>query len=468
MPAAPDSIFALASGHGRAGVSVVRLSGPRVMAALASLTRKKPPPPRLASVRRLYDPQSGALLDEALILVFAAPASFTGEDVVELHLHGGRAVVASVLEVLSRIKGLRGAEPGEFTRRAFEQGRMDLTEAEAINDLVMAETAAQQQQALRQMGGALGRIYEDWRLRLMNAYARIEADIDFPDEDLPEDMVETLRPDLMRLLDEISTHLGDDHRGERLREGVSIVLLGAPNVGKSSLLNALSKKDAAIVSDIAGTTRDVIEVQMNLSGYPASLIDTAGIREAGDSIESEGVRRALDKAHQADIRVLLLDAAAHIIMEEDDSEHHAPVFDLSQLPADLARLRDDADIILLNKADQLGHPPYGHQPGDERLFVISVTADRGIADVLEALSHRVMDLCDVREAPALTRIRHRQALEEAQACLQRYMRADADHRDPVLAAEDIRMAARAVGRITGRVDVESMLDIVFSSFCIGK
>ncbi|WP_149999978.1 tRNA uridine-5-carboxymethylaminomethyl(34) synthesis GTPase MnmE [Iodidimonas gelatinilytica] len=444
-----ESIFALASARGRAGVSVIRISGPQAALALQALTEKPLPTPRMAQVRALYDPVNGAHLDDALVLYFKAPASFTGEDVVELHVHGGRAVLDGVLDALSRIEGLRPALAGEFSRRAFENGRMDLTEAEGINDLVMAETALQRMQALRQMGGALGALYERWRMALLEALARIEADIDFPDEDLPEDMTLSVKPSLEALCAEMKTHLADGRRGERLRNGVSIVLLGEPNVGKSSLLNTIAKRDAAIVSDIAGTTRDVIEVALDLDGYPATLIDTAGLRETAHSIESEGVRRALERAEHADIRLVLVEAK-----------------DWPALPEPIADLLDEEAILVVNKGDCLKAPSYGQQKGAQPTFVISVTEQQGLDALMACLTQKVTSLCDIGEAPAITRIRHRMALQEAVDCLERFFQSA--QQDAVLAAEDVRLATRALGRITGRVDVESLLDIVFSSFCIGK
>ncbi len=283
----------------------------------------------------------------------------------------------------------------------------------------------------------------------MDALARIEADIDFPDEDLPEGMAVAARPLLDGIRQDIRAHLDDGGRGERLREGASIVLMGPPNVGKSSLLNSLSKSDAAIVSDIAGTTRDVIEVAMNLGGYPAILVDTAGIREAGDIIEAEGVRRALMRADHADIKLLLIDAA-----------------DWPNPGKDVCRLWDEKTVLVLNKVDQVDGLLPGRVADDRVIFAISVRDNSGIDDLVDWLERRVEDLCDVGEMPGLTRARHRGALEDCVAALTRF--SEMSDRDPVLAAEDVRLAARALGRITGRVDVEDLLDVIFSSFCIGK
>lgn len=439
-----DTIFALASGAGRAGVAVIRLSGPASGRAYARLSGRPPPPPRLASRVRLRD-GGGEEIDDGLALWFPAPRSFTGEDVVELHVHGGRAVLAAMAEALTAL-GLRPAEPGEFTRRAFANGKMDLTAAEALADLVAAETAAQRRQALRQMDGALARLYEGWRERLVRLMAHLEAAIDFPEEGLPDGLAEAVRTALAGLAQEIAAHLADGRRGERLRDGVEIAILGAPNVGKSSLLNRLARREAAIVSATAGTTRDVIEVQLDLGGYPAVLADTAGLREAAEEIEGEGVRRALARAEAADLRLLVFDAAA-----------------LPEIDPVTAALAADRCMVVLNKSDAAAAPPPGRIAG-RPAFAVSARDGDGMAGLLEALGTEVAALAAVGEVPALTRARHRSALIDCAAALRRGLEAPLVE----LAAEDLRLAARALGRITGRVDVEELLDVVFRDFCIGK
>ncbi|MBP2311598.1 tRNA uridine-5-carboxymethylaminomethyl(34) synthesis GTPase MnmE [Azospirillum soli] len=440
------TIFALATAPGRAGVAVVRVSGPASGAALSALTGRPLPRPREATLAKLRNPKTGEVLDDALVLYFTAPRSFTGEDVVELHLHGGRAVVAGVVEALSSQPGLRVAEPGEFTRRAFENGKLDLTEAEAVADLVDAETAAQRRQALRQMEGALGKLYDGWRERLTRSLAHIEADIDFPDEDLPSGVSDAARPVLEALAREIDAHLDDKGRGERLREGLHIAIVGAPNAGKSSLLNALARREAAIVSARAGTTRDVIEVHLDLGGYPVVLADTAGLREAAaDEVEEEGIRRALDRAAKADVKIAVFDAT------------DLPTLD----PATLALV--DADtVVVLNKTDVVDATP----PVVAGVPAIAVSARTGVG--LPALEERLTAFSADRLAgsgvPALTRARHRSALEECRDALRRALMAPL----PELMAEDVRLASRALGRITGRVDVEDLLDVIFRDFCIGK
>ena len=306
-----DTIFALSSGAGRAGVAVIRLSGPMAGATLCALLgRDTLPKARHAVYAPIRDPKTDERLDDAVAIYFAGPASFTGEDVVELHVHGGRAVIDGVLECLAVQPGLRIAEPGEYTRRAFENGKMDLTAAEGIADLIDCETAAQRRQAVRQMAGELGALYEDWRARLMKALAYIEADIDFPDEDLPGGIVPVVRGDLASVYAEIGKHLADNRRGERLREGFQIVILGAPNAGKSSLLNALAGKDSAIVTDIPGTTRDVLREHIHIDGMPLHIIDTAGLRESPDTVEQIGIERAWQEINDADKVLLMVDATA--------------------------------------------------------------------------------------------------------------------------------------------------------------
>ncbi len=441
MRALSGTIFALATPPGKGGVAVLRLSGGDAGAALQALTGAGLPEPRRATLHRLREPQTGEAIDQALVLWFPAPASFTGEDVVELHVHGGRAVAAALSEALSHLPGCRPAEPGEFSRRAFENGKLDLTAAEAIADLVAAETAAQRRQALCQLDGALGDLYENWRGRLLRALAHLEAEIDFSDEELPEGMAAAVLPVLRELETAIAAHLDDAGRGERLREGAQIAIVGPPNAGKSSLLNLLARRDVAIVSAQAGTTRDVIEVHLDLGGWPVTLADTAGLRETADEIEREGVRRAELRARGADLRLVVLDAAS------------------AETPSMLQELMAPDDIVVLNKIDLA---PAADIPAEA--LALSVRTGAGVGELLALLQQRVVTLLDGGGMP-LTRQRHRLALEE---CLAALKRAQAQKALPELLAEDVRLAARALGRITGRVDVEDMLDIVFREFCIGK
>jgi len=441
-----DTIYALSSAAGRAGVAVIRLSGPNAVAALRQIVVGEPPAPREAGLRKLRHPQTGVDLDQGIVLMFAAPRSFTGEDVVEFHIHGGRAVVRSMLEALASCEGLRPAEPGEFTRRAFEHGKLDLTAAEGLADLVNAETEAQRRQALRQLRGELGALYDSWRHELLRALAHIEAYIDFPDEDLPPSLAEQTKSTLATVAAEIDRHLLDKRRGERLRDGISVVILGAPNVGKSSLLNAIAGRPAAIVAAKAGTTRDVIEVQLDLAGYPVTVADTAGLRDAQDEIESEGVRRAKARAGEADIKILMVDASSY--------QHIVP---------ELADLANGDALFAINKCDLLDHEPQTMLCG-RPTFAISARTGTGVDSLLAALTEAVIERAGFSESPALTRARHRLALSECLECLARVLAAPAVE----LLAEDLRLAVRAIGRITGRVDVEDLLDIIFREFCIGK
>lgn len=436
---ATDTIFALASGAGRAAVAVMRLSGPGTGALLTRLAGRLPEP-RRASLRRLRDPQ-GEILDEGLVLWFPAPGSYTGEDSAELHLHGGAAVIAAVAEALVRL-GARPAEAGEFTRRAFLNGRMDLTEAEGIADLIAAETEAQRRQALRQAGGALARLHGEWAERLTTLLAHQEAAIEFADEDLPTDLGDRARAGARALRAEIAAHLADDRRGERLREGLLVAILGAPNAGKSSLLNALAGRDAAIVSARAGTTRDVVEVRLDLAGVPVTLADTAGLREGADEIEQEGIRRARRRAEEADL-VLAVFAA-----------------DTPPDPATLAWVGPGA-IVLANKVD-IAAPPASI--GGMAALAVSARTGAGLDRLRERLAQEARRLAGSGEAALLTRPRHRAALAEAVAWLEQAEAAPL----PELASEALRAALRALGRLSGRVGVEAVLDVVFRDFCIGK
>jgi len=430
----PQTIFALASGAGRAGVAVVRLSGPDAGAALEKLAGPKPPP-RTAALRRLA--WNGVEIDQALVLWFPGPASFTGEEVAELHIHGGRAVREALFESLLQL-GLRPAEPGEFSRRAVENGKLDLTRAEAIADLVDAQTEMQRRQALRQHDGVLADLYEGWRAGLIMALGRAEAAIDFSDDGVGEAEFEAARNAAGHLSQQIRAHLDDAGRGEALREGVRLAIIGPPNAGKSSLLNMLARRDVAIVSDIAGTTRDVIEVRLDLGGVLVIAADTAGLRDSGDVIEAEGVRRALSRAREAHLTLLLQDANAA-----------AP---RAAIPADLT-----PDLVVWNKSDLSAHDGIS----------ISLKTGDGVPALLKLLQQKVQQKFagqSLGEPPALTRPRHRAALIEALAALDHAELAAA----PELLAEDLRLAMRAVGRITGRVDVEEVLDFVFRDFCIGK
>ena len=433
-----DTIFALASAPGRAGVAVVRVSGPACEDVIRRLTRRDLSAERMAVLRPLFDLSNDERIDVALMLRFVAPHSYTGENTVEFQIHGGRAVQAALFSALASMPGLRPAEPGEFTRRAVENGRLDLTQAEAIADLVDAETESQRRQAFRQYEGRLAALYEEWRTRLIRAAAWIEAGIDFADEEIPADAIANSRAELGAIAAEIRAHLDDGRRGEILREGFRVAVIGPPNAGKSSLVNALAQRDVAIVSDVPGTTRDVIEVRLDLLGYPVILSDTAGLRSSEDAIEREGVRRARATAETADLRLLLLDGSR-------------------DMPGGFAGASEGDDLIVWNKAD------LAEARGRAGLWV-SAKSGEGLAELIGLLAARAAGRLNRGEAPVLTRARHRKALEEAEIALSAALRTS----EPELAAEHVRMALRAIGRITGRVDLDELLDVVFRDFCIGK
>jgi tRNA modification GTPase len=439
------TIFALATAPGRAGIAVVRISGPDAGAACRALTGAAPPPPRRASRRAVCDPATGEQLDDGLALWFPAPHSVTGEDVLELQLHGSPAVTSGVIEALGHLPGCGLAEPGAFTRRAFDNGKLDLTAIEGLADLIAAETAAQRRQAVRQMRGELGRLYDGWRDALVRLLAHLEADIDFSDEPLPDELAAQARATIAPLIAAMAAHLAAGRAGERLRAGLNVAILGAPNVGKSSLLNALARRDAAIVSARAGTTRDVIEVHLDLVGWPLTLADTAGLRDSADEIEQEGVRRALRRTEEADLKLIVLDATSQ------------------DIPAPVRALIDDDALLVLNKIDLATGPNPTAAAGRDALK-LSAKTGQGIDALIAALGARAAAALAGGDDPVPTRARHRAAVEEARACLERAGTAAL----PELVAEDVRLAVRALGRITGRVDVEDILDVIFREFCIGK
>lgn len=444
-----DTIFALATAAGRAAVAVVRVSGPDTLSIVEALAGRAPAP-RMAALRKLR--HDGVELDEALVLRFEGPASYTGEDSAEFHVHGGRAVVEALLSALSAL-GLRLAEPGEFTRRAFENGKLDLAQAEGVADLIDAETEAQRRQALGQVGGALSQRYDRWRDLLVQSLAMLEAAVDFPDEDLPEEVAERARPGLRVLAQELDAALADVSRGRRVRDGYRIALVGAPNAGKSTLLNGLVERDAAIVTDTPGTTRDVIEVPLVLGGYRVLVADTAGLRETEDAIEAEGVRRARRWAEDADLRLWVVDG-----------------FHVKQLEALEATVRP-GDWLILNKADIADTADLVAAEArwsEQGLSVVRLSArsETAVADLRGRLAGHVSDALSGSEFPAATRLRHAERLSEARGYLARAL--SEVGLEVELAAEDVRLAARALEKITGRVDPEDVLGRVFSTFCIGK
>jgi tRNA modification GTPase len=553
---ARDTIFALSSGRPPAAIAVVRISGPRAGEALKALTGKNPPAARHAAFVRVQNPETKAVIDEGLALFFPGPRSETGEDVAELQLHGGRAVVAATLGALGKLEGLRPAEAGEFTRRAFENGKLDLTAVEGLADLVMAETEGQRALALRQMQGALGKRAESWRERLIRALALVEARIDFSDEaDVPEDLVQPALTIARALTGEIEEALADGHRGERLREGLVVAIAGPPNAGKSTLLNRIARREAAIVSPYAGTTRDVIEVHLDLGGLPVTLLDTAGIRDTDDPVEMEGVRRARERAASADLVLWVVDASDAASAAAAPATSHsaiAPGGDRPESVSGLAstgrseamdpgskasapkcrsgarppspsdvrqRARSDGETgtrPLLNLGSHLAEPPVwlirnkiDLVDGDRRkesssrrfrrnelktlsngvlnnifndrleqtnednsdniahLLYVSATAGEGFDGLISALSRHAESFIAGAEPALVTRQRHRSALETVLAALRRALGPELAAREDLL-AEELRIASRALGRLTGRIDVEDILDVIFRDFCIGK
>lgn len=428
------TIAALASGQPPAAIAVIRVSGPEAFAALAALTGSRPPADRRMSLQTLVDPTSGATLDSALVVGFQGPATATGEDLVELHLHGGVAVVSGVLSALVRLPGVRLAEAGEFTRRAFANGRLDLAQVEGLADLIAAETDSQRRQALALAGGALSRAADQWRSRCLDILADAEAGLDFAEDeaDVADRLDEIARSALHGLVAELRSIIADSARGARLRNGLMIAVSGPPNTGKSSLVNALSRKDAAIVTAIAGTTRDPIEVAIDLNGIAATLIDTAGLRETDDPIEAEGIRRARARAAEADLVLHVVDSVA------------------AERPAD--------GFLVINKIDLFDGATR------EGAFAVSAIRGDGIADLRLALADWATTALRPGEPALLSHVRHEAAFSDAADALSDA----ADASDPVLRAEALRHAARAFGRIAGRVDVDDVLDRIFSRFCIGK
>ena len=425
-----DTIFAPASARGRAGVALVRLSGPQAVAAAENLCGTLPPP-RRAGLRRIT--AAGEVLDEALVLYFEPGRSFTGEAVVEFHLHGSPAVLSAVLAALGRIVGLRLAEPGEFTRRAMENGRMDLAQVEGLADLLAAETEMQRRQAQRVLSGAIGVTAESWRRPLIRAAALLEATIDFADEDVPVDVVPEVRSLLAQVMDGVEREIAGAGAAERIRDGFEVAIVGRPNLGKSMLINALAGREAALTSPHAGTTRDVIEVRMDVGGLPVTILDTAGLRKAHDPVEQLGVARARDRAQMADLRIFLVEPG--------------------ESPAEIVPSEDD--IVLVAKGDL--------HPGAEES--VSGLTGQGIEALLKRIAHTLSRR--VASAGTVTRARHRHALESAVTALRR-AEAELGAQRSELVAEELRAALRALDALVGRVDVEHILDEVFGSFCIGK
>lgn len=444
-----QTIYALSTVCGKSGVAVIRISGAeafRVVDAMTSLNAEKLRP-RYAYFVKLLHSQTKEVIDNSLLICFAAPHSFTGEDIVELQIHGSRAVINSVIDSLSALANFRLAEPGEFSKRAFYNQKMDLTEAEGLADLIDAETSEQQKYALRQMEGGLKNLYEGWREKLLTLLAHLEAYIDFPEEDIPADITSSMLNDVFKLSESIQSHLQDDNAGERLREGFRVVIVGPPNAGKSSLLNAFAKREAVIVSDIAGTTRDAIDIHMDLNGYPITFTDTAGLRETEEEIERKGIEIAKSKISDADLVICLLDA-------EKDSV---------QIFENIEKAFKNKIIFVANKSDKLTFEQCSNLK-KEQILLISAKHQQGVADLLNVISARIATRFSTGSNLLITRARYREALQNTLQNLQAF----SFDKEIELTAEDIRLAARELGKITGRIEVDEILDKIFGSFCIGK
>lgn len=450
---ARETIYALSSGSLPAAIGVVRISGPQAKAALLALIGRVPAP-RQAAFATIRDPQSGGAIDQALVLFFEGPNSETGEDVAELQLHGGRAVVAATFNALSKLEGTRMAEAGEFTRRAFENGKLDLTAIEGLADLIYADTESQRKQAIRQLQGLLGNRAEAWRRRLIEALALVEAGIDFSDEaDVAADVTRRALEAVRALQQEIAAVLAEGRRGERMREGLVVAIAGPPNAGKSTLLNKIARREVAIVSPHAGTTRDVIEVHLDLEGFPVTLLDTAGIREAVDPVEQEGVARARARAAEADLVLWLT-----------ESEGANPVS--GPKPPETWTIRTKIDQE--GSENPANRKIRGFSKGVQRYsYALSAVSGEGVDVLLRDLAGYARNTLESREPALITRERQRNLLEMTAKALQRAtLRGEEGHED--LFAEELRLASQSLGRITGRVDVEDILDVIFRDFCIGK
>ena len=436
------TIFALATPPGKSGVAIIRISGPEAFSSLKKLTTSASVIPRQATLRNIYDPKDHQLVDKSVIITFPAPHSFTGEDIVELHIHGSRAVINIIISILSKFSNLRLANPGEFAKRAFLNGKMDLTAAEGLGDLIDAETSIQQKQAIRQMEGTLANIYDTWRSSLIHLLALLEAFLDFPEEDIPTDIMDEVHKGVKNLKNSIYSHLNDQNKGEIIRRGIYIAILGAPNVGKSTLLNHLTKRDVAIVSSIAGTTRDVIEINIDLDGYPVTIADTAGIRNSEDIIELEGINRAFKKADHADIKLIILDAS-----------------NPSSYDPEILSMIDLNTIVLINKIDQEQH--YTEIEGSIK---VAINKNIGLDIFLQSLSNLITKKFSLSSDPLVTRERHRYHLNNCYESLSRFTL----DKPLELACEDLRLSSRSLGQIVGTINVENILDEIFINFCIGK
>jgi len=449
-----QTIFALSSGRPPSAISIVRVSGSQAGTALEALAGRVPQP-RIATRVLLQDARQRPI-DDAVVLWFPGPASATGENVAEFHIHGSRAVQAALFAALTSLENIRPAEPGEFTRRAFENGKLDLTEAEALDDLIHADTDRQRRQALRQLKGLLGDRARDWRKRIIEASALIEAGIDFSDEgDVPAELIAPALATVRSLLQEVQETLAVQGRSERLRDGLMVAISGPPNVGKSTLLNLLARREVAIVSPHAGTTRDVIEVQLDLDGYPVTVIDTAGIRDTEDAVEQEGVRRARLRAAESDL-----------VLWVTDAEHEGGESEIDAAAETVWVVRNKIDLEIAGQGSRIGADPEGSVGSKLPILRISASRGDGISDLVAAITTFAREYFGAGEGGLIGRERQRRLLRETADALERSMTVVGAGEE--LAAEELRAAAQSLGRLLGRVDVEDILDVIFKEFCIGK
>ncbi len=442
------TIFAPITSSHLGAVSVIRISGTETSQCLKALGIKKEPAHQKISFHKISDPNNSELIDEVLVSFFKSPNSFTGEDVAEISIHASPFILKKVSSILTTQKNVRIAEAGEFSKRAFLNGKIDLVQAEAIPDLIASETESQHKQALKQLQGKLGQIYENWRFKLISISARLEAYIDFPDEDLPQTIIDEVENNVKSLTQEIKSHINDQKVGQKIKDGFNLAIIGAPNVGKSSLINFLSNSEVAIVSEIAGTTRDVVETNLSINGIAVKISDTAGIRETNDLIEKEGVKRAFKKAEEADLKIIVLDSQNPNSFNE------------------FKDLIDEKSIILLNKIDLCEKVP--NWLIRLKPITISLTKKINTSNLTKILEKKISSLLPDKSfqenSAFITQERYRTALQNSVAFLEEFSLT----KNVELAAEDLRMATRQIGKITGRVDIENILDVIFSSFCIGK
>ena len=441
------TIYALSSGPGLSGVAVIRISGEKTKDVLQSIITGSFPKPRVASLRKIINLNSKELIDECIVLWFPGPNSYTGEDMAEIHAHGSRAVIQSILDNLSKIKGCKIAEPGEFTKRAFYNEKINLIKAESIGDLIAAETEFQRKQALKIMSGKSSDKFNSWRETLLKILSNLEAKIDFPDEDLPINILNNIKKDSEKVKEEIKKILNDSKVGEIIREGFKIAILGPTNAGKSSLLNYFSKREVAIVSEIAGTTRDIIEVHLNIDGFPVIMSDTAGIRDSKDEIEKKGIKLALKRAADADLNILVFEPKS---------------VDFTSFLSDL---NVEKSIFVINKSD-LGKKK-GKDLDKYKPILISIKDEINIDELIDRIKKNLTNKFISVEDTLITRERHRQHLEQCILHLDEFSKKEKDS-DFDKAAEDIRLATRHLGMLVGKVDVEEILGSIFNDFCIGK